>query len=258
MSVATENSAGATAIQPFTIPVTPGGGIETLRSRITATRWPGKKTDADQSHDVHLATKNELGFFRRRGRLPRALSGAAELGRAGPPQPHLLQRSRQGRPLRRLAGAGPRHDRGPAALRSLRQRKIVMSSTGETATEIRPFRVDLTEEILTEFCARCLEKAEGIHPEARARRPGRRQPNRLGRPGAGRLHLVRRPSSARPQPPRAGRPPRATRSATRSPRSAQSRCPVRPNQVTTIRLTSRGPVSLLYRRRLRMSGLGCD
>jgi len=85
MSVATENSAGATAIQPFTIPVTPGGGIETLRSRITATRWPGKKTDADQSHDVHLATKNELGFFRRRGRLPRALSGAAELGRAGPP-----------------------------------------------------------------------------------------------------------------------------------------------------------------------------
>jgi hypothetical protein len=158
MSVATENSAGATAIQPFTIPVTPGGGIETLRSRITATRWPGKKTDADQSHDVHLATKNELGFFRRRGRLPRALSGAAELGRAGPPQPHLLQRSRQGRPLRRLAGPGPRHDRGPAALRSLRQRKIVMSSTGETATEIRPFRVDLTEEILTEFCARCLEK----------------------------------------------------------------------------------------------------
>jgi pimeloyl-ACP methyl ester carboxylesterase len=48
-----------------------------------------------------------------RERLPsRALSGAAELDRAGLPQPHLLQRSRQGQPLRGLAGAEPLHDGG--------------------------------------------------------------------------------------------------------------------------------------------------
>jgi hypothetical protein len=63
MSVATENSAGATAIRPFTIPVTPEAEIETLRSRIAAMRWPEKDTDADQSQDVQLATKNKLGFF---------------------------------------------------------------------------------------------------------------------------------------------------------------------------------------------------
>ena len=49
----------------------------------------------------------------RRERFPeRALSGAAELGRAGLPQPHLLQRGRQWQPLRGLAGAGPLHERG--------------------------------------------------------------------------------------------------------------------------------------------------
>ena len=36
----------------------------------------------------------------------RDLPGAAQLGRAGLSKPHLLQRSREGRPLRRLGGAG--------------------------------------------------------------------------------------------------------------------------------------------------------
>jgi pimeloyl-ACP methyl ester carboxylesterase len=48
-----------------------------------------------------------------RERLPsRALSGAAELDRAGLPQPHLLQRSRHGQSLRGVAGAEPLHNGG--------------------------------------------------------------------------------------------------------------------------------------------------
>ena len=54
------------------------------------------------------------GFFNAKGvSIPvaidgvprRAVSGAAELGGAGVPKPHLLQRSRQGRPLRRVGRA---------------------------------------------------------------------------------------------------------------------------------------------------------
>ena len=40
MSVPTENSAGAAAVRPFTIPITPRAEIEALRARIAATRGP--------------------------------------------------------------------------------------------------------------------------------------------------------------------------------------------------------------------------
>ena len=40
MSVPAENSAGAVAVRPFTIPITPGAEIGALRARIAATRWP--------------------------------------------------------------------------------------------------------------------------------------------------------------------------------------------------------------------------
>ena len=62
-----------------------------------------------------LYWENTLGFFDIKGvnvpaavtRLPaRAVPGAAELDREGLPQPDLLQRARQGQPLRGLAGAG--------------------------------------------------------------------------------------------------------------------------------------------------------
>ena len=68
-----------------------------------------------------LYWENTLGFFDVKGAtvpVPpspcsrRAVPGPAELGRAGLPQPHLLQRGRQRQPLRRLARAGPLHDRG--------------------------------------------------------------------------------------------------------------------------------------------------
>ena len=48
MSVPAENSAGASAIRAFTMPVTPEADIEALRARIAATRWPEMETDADQ------------------------------------------------------------------------------------------------------------------------------------------------------------------------------------------------------------------
>ena len=50
----------------------------------------------------------------------RDLPGPAQLGRAGLPQPHLLQRGRPGRPLRRLGGTGTLHKEISAAFRPLR------------------------------------------------------------------------------------------------------------------------------------------
>jgi pimeloyl-ACP methyl ester carboxylesterase len=63
MSAPIEESAGATAIRPFTIPVTPEAEIEALRRRIAATRWPEKETVADQSQGVQLATMRELARY---------------------------------------------------------------------------------------------------------------------------------------------------------------------------------------------------
>ena len=63
MSVPTENSAGATAIRPFTIPVTPEAEIEALHARIAATRWPEKETVTNQSQGVQLATIRELARY---------------------------------------------------------------------------------------------------------------------------------------------------------------------------------------------------
>ena len=40
MSVTTEKSAGATAVRPFTVPVTSEAELEALRTRVAATRHP--------------------------------------------------------------------------------------------------------------------------------------------------------------------------------------------------------------------------
>jgi pimeloyl-ACP methyl ester carboxylesterase len=63
MSVLTEESAGAAAIRPFTIPVTPETEIEALRARIAATRWPDRELVADQSQGVQLATIQKLARY---------------------------------------------------------------------------------------------------------------------------------------------------------------------------------------------------
>jgi hypothetical protein len=63
MSVQTENSAGATAIRPFTIPITTETEIDALRARVAATRWPDKETVADHSQGVQLATIQELARY---------------------------------------------------------------------------------------------------------------------------------------------------------------------------------------------------
>ena len=126
---------------------------------------PGRQPDprrGPRQHHAHLADEHRgllgsplLGeharLLRRQGRhrpgrgerLPaRALSGAAELGRAGLPQPHLLQRGRRGQPLRGLAGARALHRRGAAPASG----HLAMSSTVETAVEIRPFHLEVPEE----------------------------------------------------------------------------------------------------------------
>ena len=61
MSV-TEESAGATAIRPFTIKI-PEAEIEALRARIAATRWPSRELVDDRSQGVQLATIQELARY---------------------------------------------------------------------------------------------------------------------------------------------------------------------------------------------------
>ena len=63
MSVTIENSAGAAAIRPFTIPEIPETELEALRARIAATRWPSKELVADRSQGVQLATIQALARY---------------------------------------------------------------------------------------------------------------------------------------------------------------------------------------------------
>ena len=65
------------------------------------------------------------GVLQRQGRLDpgrgdrlprRAVRGAAQLGRAGVSEAHLLQRGRQGRPLRGVGAAAPVHGRAPGGV----------------------------------------------------------------------------------------------------------------------------------------------
>jgi pimeloyl-ACP methyl ester carboxylesterase len=62
MSV-TEESAGATAIRAFTIPMTPEAELEALRARITATQWPDPELVKDHSQGVQLAVIQELARY---------------------------------------------------------------------------------------------------------------------------------------------------------------------------------------------------
>src|SRR5262250_55738 len=62
MSVTTEESAGAAAIRPFTVEI-PEAEIETLRARVTATRWPHKELVGDWSQGVQLAMLQELARY---------------------------------------------------------------------------------------------------------------------------------------------------------------------------------------------------
>jgi pimeloyl-ACP methyl ester carboxylesterase len=62
MSVATENSAGAAAIRPFTFEA-PEAELEALRARIAATRFPDKETVEDQSQGTQLATIQALACY---------------------------------------------------------------------------------------------------------------------------------------------------------------------------------------------------
>jgi pimeloyl-ACP methyl ester carboxylesterase len=62
MSGTTENSAGATAIRPFTAEI-PEAELEALRARIAATRWPDQEIVADHSQGVQLAVITELARY---------------------------------------------------------------------------------------------------------------------------------------------------------------------------------------------------
>ena len=124
-----------TEVRPFRVDV-PEAELAELRRRIAATRWPEKEPVDDLSQGVQLAAiqalarywETEYDFGRLEARLSglpqfmterlsgRAVSSAAELGRTGLPQPHLLPRGRQGRPLRGLGTAATLFRRSPRGL----------------------------------------------------------------------------------------------------------------------------------------------
>jgi pimeloyl-ACP methyl ester carboxylesterase len=62
MSGTTENSAGATAIRPFTVDM-PGEAIADLRRRVAATCWPSKELVDDGSQGVQQAMLQELARY---------------------------------------------------------------------------------------------------------------------------------------------------------------------------------------------------
>ena len=62
MAGTSEESAGATAIRPFTVAI-PEAEIETLRARVAASRWPSKELVSDRSQGVQLATIQELARY---------------------------------------------------------------------------------------------------------------------------------------------------------------------------------------------------
>ena len=63
MSAPTENSASATAVPPFTVPVTPEAELEALRARVAATRWPDRELVTDNSQGPKLAVMQELARY---------------------------------------------------------------------------------------------------------------------------------------------------------------------------------------------------
>jgi pimeloyl-ACP methyl ester carboxylesterase len=63
MSVTIEESAGTSAIRPFTIPVTPQVELKALRTRISDTRWPDPELVADFSQGVQQAVMQELARY---------------------------------------------------------------------------------------------------------------------------------------------------------------------------------------------------
>jgi pimeloyl-ACP methyl ester carboxylesterase len=63
MSATTQKPAGATAIRPFTIPVTSEAELEALRARVAATRWPDQELVADHSQGPQLAVMQELARY---------------------------------------------------------------------------------------------------------------------------------------------------------------------------------------------------
>ena len=116
-----------------------GTGASTARSY-----WEAYGPDAPAASEKPLpASTIPFGFttFPRRD-----LEDTAQLGRGELPERHLLQRGRPGRPLRRLGGARALRDRDPRGVQNAARGEVLMSTTVDTATEVRPFTVQISEE----------------------------------------------------------------------------------------------------------------
>ena len=99
------------------------GGPVVLGGRTSAGRSACERPGSSAGHGagrLHDVPRRDLGF-------------PAQLGRGGLPRPRLLQRGRQGRPLRRLGGAGALLRRDPRRLQvAANERRRLISSTVET------------------------------------------------------------------------------------------------------------------------------
>src|SRR4029077_4545107 len=111
-------------------------------------RCPGRRPEALGCDDVPVRIHDVPG---------RDLEDAAQLGRGELPERRLLQRGRQGRPLCRLGRARALRDRDPRGVRIAARGEVFMSTTVDTATGIRPFTVEISQEQIDDLRRRIEE-----------------------------------------------------------------------------------------------------
>ncbi len=89
-------------------------------ARLNALPMFRTEIDGADIHFIHVKSRHEnaLPLIMTHGPTRRDLPRPAQLGREGLPQPHLLPRGGQGRPLRRLGRARAVRDRGPGGVQA--------------------------------------------------------------------------------------------------------------------------------------------
>jgi hypothetical protein len=94
----------------------------------------GDRTGPSRSPCGRPGSSGGLGSGRLHDVPQRDLRCPAQLGRDGLPQPHVLQRGREGRPLRRLGGAAALRDRGAGGISVT----ALISARGRRARRLTP------------------------------------------------------------------------------------------------------------------------
>ena len=167
----------------------------------------GRRTSAGRSACERPGSSGGLGSGRVHDVPRRDLGHPAQLGRGGLPRPRLLQRGRQGRPLRRLGRAAALHDRVACCIQLTALRRTVCRSAsrrhrrchrGVMGTEGTSARSDA-------HGRRCAGVARRARRRPAERRRGRFRPTTSGGCGSTRRPITGDCRSGRWSRPAAGR-----------------------------------------------------